>query len=168
MEMLAKFAAISLSAVALAGFSSLAHATDKTLSEQLVGTWVSTSVTDVYEDGHVVNSWGPDVKAAVSFDGKGHLILTIISGGLISPPPPMETPPVAKRPVVVGIGTYSVDEAASTVTFNFERSSEPTLEKVARTASMKLNGNDELEQTSAPIKVPQGAFRPHYVWKRAQ
>ena len=148
--------------------SALAQNPGRSLSEQIIGTWVSTSIGDLYEDGHIVKSWDPDVKAAVNFDGKGHVILTIIGGVLISPPPPMETPPVAKRPVVVGIGTYSVDDAASTVTYNFERSSEPNLEKVARTASMKLNGNDELEQTSAPIKLPQGAFRPHYVWKRAQ
>jgi hypothetical protein len=156
---------IFLSAAALAGFSALAHASDKTLSEQLVGAWVSTSITDVYEDGHVVNSWGPEAKAAVIFDGKRHYIQTII-GADLSPPPPMVTPPQAKRTVVVLFGTYSVDEAASTVTFTADRSSEPYLEKVARTASLKLNG-DELEQTSAPIKIPQGTFRPHFVWKRA-
>ena len=157
-----------LTATSMSALAQTPAPSPRSLSEQIIGTWVSTSIGDLYEDGHIVKSWDPDVKAAVNFDGKGHVILTIIGGGLISPPPPMETPPVAKRPVVVGIGTYSVDDAAGTVTYNFERSSEPYLEKVARTASMKLNGNDELEQTSAPIKLPQSSFRPHYVWKRAQ
>ena len=136
----------------------------RSLSEQLVGTWVSNSVTDVYEDGHVANSWGSDVKAAVNFDGQGHYILTII-GAELYPSQPMETPPRAKRPVVVTFGTYTVDDAASTVTYTADRASDPILE-TARTASMKLNDN-ELEQTSAPVKGPQGTFRPHYVWKRA-
>jgi hypothetical protein len=141
---------------------------DRSLSEQITGTWVSTSVGELYEDGHIVKSWDPDVKAAVIFDGKGHLMITIIGGSLISPPPPNQNPPVAKRPVVASFGTYTVDEAASTVTTTYERSSEPNLEKVARTQSMKLNGSGELEQTSAPIKGPQGTFRPIFGWKRAQ
>ena len=157
-----------LTATSMSALAQIPAPSSRSLSEQIIGTWVSTSIGDLYEDGHIVKSWDPDVRAAVIFDGRGHLIITIIGGSLISPPPPNQNPPVAKRPVVASFGTYTVDEAASTVTTTYERSSEPNLEKVARTQSMKLNGSDELEQTSAPIKGPQGTFRPVFGWKRAQ
>ena len=83
------------------------------------------------------------------------------------PSPPQVNPPESKRTVVAYFGTYSVDEAAKTVTYTAERSTEPNFDGRARKASVTLNG-DELVQVSAPITMPQGTFNPNLVWKRAK
>ena len=38
----------------------------KSLKDQLIGTWTLVSVVEVYQDGRKENPWGPAVKGAVS------------------------------------------------------------------------------------------------------
>jgi hypothetical protein len=67
-----RYSLISLSAISAGvGLSLLSHnapGQQKSLKEQLVGTWTLASVADVYSDGRRENSWGPAVKGAVSFE----------------------------------------------------------------------------------------------------
>jgi hypothetical protein len=69
--------------------------------------------------------------------------------------------------VVAYFGTYSVDEAAKTVTYTAERATTPSFDGLARKASVTVNG-DELMQASAAITTPQGTFTPNLVFKRAK
>jgi hypothetical protein len=158
---------IGLSAIMVVGLSLLSHnalGQQKSLKEQLVGTWTLASVADVYQDGRRENSWGPAVKGAVSFDGSGHVMVIIIGANLSAA---STKPQESKRMVVAYVGTYSVDEAAKTVTYTAERATDPSFDGRARKASVTLNG-DELVQVSAPITTPQGTFNPNIVWKRAK
>ena len=141
-----------------------AMAQQKSLKEQLVGTWTLASVTEVYQDGRKENPWGPAVKGAVSFDGNGKVLLMIIGADL---PAPSGKPQESSRMVVAYFGTYSVDEAAKTVTYTAERATTPNFDGLARKASVTLSG-DELVQTSASIATPQGTFTPNLVFKRAK
>ncbi len=162
-----RYSLISLSATTVVGLSLLSHnalGQQKSLKEQLVGTWTLASVTDVYQDGRKENSWGPAVRGAVNFDGNGHFMLMIIGADL---PAPSANPQESKRAVVAYFGTYSVDEAAKTVTYTGERATAPSFDGLARKASVTLNG-DELVQVSAPVTSPKGTFNPNIVWKRAK
>jgi hypothetical protein len=121
-------------------------------------------VTDVYQDGRKEKSWGPAVKGAVSFDGNGNVMLMIIGADL---PNPSGKPQESSRMVVAYFGTYSVDEAAKTVTYTAKRATTPSFDGLARKASITVNG-DELVQTSASITTPQGTFNPNIIFQRAK
>jgi hypothetical protein len=162
-----RFSLISLSAITAVGLSLLSHnalGQQKSLKDQLVGTWILASVADAYPDGRKESSWGPDVKGAVNFDGNGHVMLMIIGGDLAAP---SANPQDSKRAVVAYFGTYAVDEAAKTVTYTAERATAPSFDGLARKASVTLDG-DELVQVSAPVMGPKGTFNPNIVWKRAK
>jgi Lipocalin-like domain len=159
---------LSLSAIAALGLALLPNssglAQTKSLKDQLVGTWTLVSNTEVYQDGRRENSFGPALKGAVSFDANGKVTFMIIGADL---PARSEVPAVSSRMVVAYFGTYSVDEAAKTVTYTAERATEPRFDGLARKASVTVNG-DELMQASASITTPQGTFTPNLVFKRAK
>jgi hypothetical protein len=142
-----------------------ARAQQKSLKDQLLGTWTLVSVTDVYQDGRQENAWGPAVKGTVSFDGNSHFTFIIIGADL--PNPSAKPPQESKRLVVAQFGTYAVDEAAKTVTYTYERSTNPNWDGTARKASVTVDG-DEFKQASAPIETPQGTFTPTLVFKRTK
>jgi hypothetical protein len=157
---------LSLSVVAASGLAlpSDAMAQQKSLKEQLVGTWTLVSVTEVYQDGRNENPWGPAVKGAVSFDDGGKVTFMIIGADL---PNASGKPQESGRMVVAYFGSYAVDEAAKTVTYTAERATFPSFDGLARKASVTVNGT-ELTQTSASITTPQGTFIPSLVFKRAK
>jgi hypothetical protein len=153
-----------IAACAFAVLPGIALGQQKSLKEQLVGTWTLVSITEVFQDGRKENPFGPDVKGAFSVDPGGKFISTIIGADL---PQAARKPGESSRLVVVNFGTYAVDEAAKTVTYTNERSTNPALDGLARKASVTVNG-DELVQDSAPITSPRGTLTPHSVWKRAK
>jgi Lipocalin-like domain len=113
-----RLSVIALIAMGLGLLSSNALAQQKSLKEQLVGTWTLVSVVEVHQDGRRENPWGPAVKGAVSFDGNGKVLLMIIGADL---PAPSGKPQESSRMVVAYFGTYSVDEVAKTATYTAER-----------------------------------------------
>jgi hypothetical protein len=139
-------------------------AQQKSLKDQLLGPWTLVSVTEVHQDGRKDTPWGPAVKGAVNFDSNGKYTLMIIGADL---PNPSGKPQESQRMVVAHFGTYSVDEAAKTVTYTAERATTPNFDGLARKASVTVNG-DELVQASAAITTPQGTFIPNLVFKRAK
>jgi hypothetical protein len=157
--------ALTLSAILTLGLSCLpAMAQQKSLKEQLVGTWNLVSVSEVYQDGKSQNPWGPNVKGAATFDPNGKMMFMIIGADL---PSPSGKPQESSRMVVAYFGTYAVDEAAKTITYTAERATTPNFDGLPRKASVTLNG-DELMQQSAAIATPQGTFTPHLVLRRAK
>jgi hypothetical protein len=82
--------------------SSSAVAQQKSLKDQLLGTWTLVSVTEVYQDGRKETPFGPAVKGAVSFDGNGKFTLMIIGADL---PNPSGNPRESSRLAVAYFGT---------------------------------------------------------------
>ncbi len=156
-----------LAILAMLGIAALpgsAPAQQKSLKEQLLGTWTLVSLAEVYPDGRRENPWGPDLKGAVNFDSSGKVMLMLIGADL---PNPTGKPQESSRMVVAYFGTYAVDETAHTVTYTAERATTPVFDGLARKANVTVNG-DELRQTSAPVTGPQGTFIPNLVFRRAQ
>jgi hypothetical protein len=54
---------------------------EKTLKEQLVGTWAYVSVDTVRQDGSRVPIYGPNPQGLASFDSNGRYILLISRSG---------------------------------------------------------------------------------------
>jgi hypothetical protein len=150
--------------VACGLLSGSAASQQKSLKDQLVGTWTLDSVSEVYPDGKTDHPWGPAVKGAVNFNSNGKVMLMIIGADL---PTPSGKPQESSRQVVAYFGTYAVDDAANTVTYTAERATLPVFDGLARKASVTLNG-DELTQKSAPVTGPQGTFTPVLIFKRAK
>jgi hypothetical protein len=155
----------TVAAAAIFAFATLpATAQQKSLKEQVIGTWNIVSVEEVYPDGRKDTPWGPNMKGAVSFDQNGKVLLMIIGADL---PNPSGKPQESARMVVAYFGTYAVDEGAKTITYTAERATTPSFDGLPRKATVTLTG-DELLQSSAPVSGPQGTFTPHLVMRRSK
>src|SRR5262249_29514820 len=70
-----------------------AAAQQKSLKEQVIGTWQIVSVVEFYPEGRKETPWGPNIKGAVSFDPHGKVLLMIIGADLPNPSgKPQEAP----------------------------------------------------------------------------
>jgi hypothetical protein len=138
----------------------------KTLKELIVGTWILDSVYDQTQDGKKNDTWGPGVKGILTY-GNGRMSLQIIAADR-----PKSASGNSRMPVgqAVGyFGTYTVDEAAKTVTYHIERSTFPQWDGIDRTYNLEIPTENELHiTTTKPIPDPtMGPFVPHLNWKRA-
>jgi hypothetical protein len=96
---------------------------EKTLKEQIVGTWILDSVYDQTQDGKKHDTWGPGVKGMAVFDGSGHMSIQIVAADRAKSASNNPRTPVGSA--VGYFGTYTIDEEAKTVTYHIERSTSP-------------------------------------------
>ena len=127
---------------------------EKTLKEQLVGTWTYISVDTVNPDGSRVPMYGPNPKGLASFDGNGRYILLTARSGQpkFASNNRMEGTPEEYKTVVQGsiahFGKYTVDETGKTITFHIETSTFPNWNGAEQKRPFTLAG-DELKWTTA-------------------
>ena len=69
---LAMTATTALLAFWFAFAPSIAVGQQKTIKEQIVGTWTFVSALDVHPDGKKTDRWGSNPKGIFMFDGHGH------------------------------------------------------------------------------------------------
>lgn len=124
----------------------------KTLKELIVGTWLLDSVYDQAQDGRKNEPWGPNVKGIVVFDGNGRFSFQIISADRSKSASNNPRNPVGQA--VGYFGTYTVDEAAKTVTYHIERATFPQWDGIDRTANITIDTENEFNQISAPVQDP--------------
>ena len=138
-----------------------------TLKELIVGTWLLDSIYDQTEDGIKHDTWGPNVKGIVMFDGNGRFSFQIISAD--RPKSESTSPRTPVGPASSYFGTYTVDETAKTLTYQIERATYPQWDGVNRTANIAITTENEFSQMSAPIQDPTlgGTITPHLNFKRA-
>lgn len=122
---------VALLALGASLLSRDAVAQQKTLKEQIVGTWAYVSVDIVGADGSRVPLYGPSPQGLASFDSSGHyILLTARRGqGKFASNNRNEGTPEENKAVVQGsiahFGTYTVNEADKTITFHIEASTFP-------------------------------------------
>jgi hypothetical protein len=163
---------LSLSAVTALGFAlppSSAIAQQKSLKDQLVGTWAVVSSTTKLPDGSP--AWGSNPKGLYIFTDNGryssHLLRSDRSK-FASNNRATGTPEENKAAVLgnsSNFGTYSVNEANKTFTIRFEGSSFPNLEGTEQTRPFTISG-DELTVTNPAPTV--GGSPSQLVLKRAK
>ena len=121
-------ALLCCTAIAAAG---LALAQDKTLQQQVVGTWTYVSVDIVNPDGSRVPLFGPNPEGLAVFDTTGRYMLLTARRDLarFASTNRNEGTPEENRAVVQGsiahFGTYTVNEAERTITFRIQTSTFP-------------------------------------------
>ena len=130
-----------------------AAAQQKTLKEQVVGTWAYVSVDIVGADGSRVPLYGPNPQGLASFDGNGHYILLTARRGqakFVSNNRNEGTPEENKAVVqgsIAHFGTYTVNEADKTITFHIETSTFPNWNGTEQKRPFTVTG-DELKWTT--------------------
>ena len=120
---------VAMTVMGLGLLSGNALAEQKSLKEQLVGTWAFVSSTGKLADGSPV--WGTNPKGILSFDANGRVSTIIVRSDLTkyASNNRMQTTPAEDKATVQGtvayFGTYTVNEADRSYTNHVVGSSYP-------------------------------------------
>jgi len=165
----------SLSTIAVLGLvmpPTSAISQQKTIKEQIVGTWTFVSSANIMPDGTRVDQWeGANPKGIFMLDGNGHFTFFITRSDL--PKFASKTVPEGTaaeyKAVVTGIvasfGTYTINEADKTVIAHVEGSSFPNLIGLDQKRLITTLTADELKYGN-PVNTAAGTVEA--IWKRAK
>jgi len=126
-----RFVAISVSALSLLTLvllPSSAVSQQKSLKEQLLGTWIQVSIVGTFQDGSKRELFGPNPKGIIIFTSDGYFSLLQSRADLTklaSSNRATATPEEAKAVVAGSIayfGKYSVDDAGKLLTVDIQGS----------------------------------------------
>ena len=126
----------------------------KTLREQLVGTWSYVAVDIVLPDGSRVPLFGPKPSGLASFDASGHYVLITARASVpkFASNNPNEGTAEENKAVVEGsiahFGRYTVDEAHKTIAFHIQTSTFPNWNGVDQIRPFTVTAT-ELKWTTA-------------------
>ncbi len=127
----------------------------KSLKEQLVGTWTYVSVDVVRPDGSRVPLYGPNPQGAATFDSNGRYLLLTTRADLpkFTSKDRMEGTPEENKAVVHGsiahFGTYTVNETDKTITFHIETSTFPNWNGTEQKRPFTITGDELRWRTPA-------------------
>jgi len=143
----------------------------KSLKEQLVGTWTFVTSADVQKDGTKVDRWGPNPKGMLVFDANGRYVLVIHRSDLpkfaanrVDQGTAAENKAVMQG-LIVTFGTYSVNEADKTIITQVEGGSFPNLHGVGQKRIITSLTAEELKYSNPATTAGSSA---NAVWKRAK
>ncbi len=140
------------------------------LKEQLVGTWIYVSSEGRRDDGSSVPR--PSLQGAVTYtaDGRFHFITTRTDAPKYASNDPARPSPDEAMAIASGAiaytGTYTVDEAASTIHANIETSTFPNLVGAPNQRRIVTSVTAD-EMTLINPRTPAGVTL-ELVWKRAK
>jgi hypothetical protein len=162
----------SLSAIAAVGLALLpgsAFAQQKSLKDQLVGSWTLVSWSQDVAGGPQLQRFGANPKGYTMFDANGRVYSMFARPDLptiASKDPSTPTPEEAKAIVsgsVAYFGTYTVDEATKVATFKVEASSFPNQVGVDQKRTVTSISPTELKMQNT---TPTSGGQIYYVFKR--
>ena len=159
-----------IAALGLALLPGSALAQQKSLKEQLVGTWTAASWEQTNKDGTKFQRFGANPKGVNVFDANGRFFVMFARADLpkFASSNPMKTTPEENKAVMEGsiayYGTYTVDETAKTPTLRVEASSFP--HQVGSEQKRTINS---LTASELKLSNPTASAGGHidYVMKRA-
>jgi Lipocalin-like domain len=144
-------------------------AQQKSLKDQLIGTWTFVSASDTNKDGTKTDRWGANAKGLAIFEANGRYSFMISRSDIPkfaidnANQGTAEENRAAIRGVISHIGTWSVDEATKTLVTAIEASNFPNLNGISQKRIIgSLTGN-ELKYTNPASST--GAVS-EVTWKR--
>ena len=155
---------ISLSTVAALGLALLpgsAVSQQKTLKDQLVGTWTVVSWEQTNKDGSKLQRFGASPKGVNVFEANGHFVVMFARPDLpkIASSNPMTPTPEEAKAIAQGtisyFGTYTVDEANKTIKLQIEATSYPNQLGIAQQRTITSLTADELKYNN-PVTTTGG------------
>jgi hypothetical protein len=155
-------------AVVLPAGKAVGQQGESSLKNQLLGTWTLASNFTNREDGSKVDILGPNPTGMLMFDGGGHISVHEMRSDLPKfGSNSREGTEAESKAIVRGsicyFGTYTVDEAAKTLTVHIDACSFPNWDGAEQKRSFTLS-KDELTWSDTGF-----SGRPVYtLWKRAK
>jgi hypothetical protein len=164
-------------AVGLSASDSLAQ--QKSLKEQLLGTWTLVSSDQVRPDGSKLSQFGANPKGINVFDANGRFFLMMSSAGFLVVASADNTKIASKDPSsktnseegggllvesIAYYGTYTVNEVERVVILHLDASTFPNQIGTDQKRTITSLAADELKY-SIPAATP--SVQVHQVWKRA-
>ena len=160
-----------VAALGLAVLPGSAVAQQKTLKEQLVGTWTFVSAVETHKDGTKSDRWGPNPKGLAIFEANGRFSFMISRADIpkfaannVNQGTAAENQAVL-RGMIAMIGMWSVDEASKTLTTNVEAGSFPNLNGNSQKRIILSLTADELRYDNPATTTGATTVA---VWKRAK
>jgi hypothetical protein len=165
-------------AVGLSASDSLAQ--QKSLKEQLVGTWTLVSSDQVRPDGSKLSQFGANPKGINVFDANGRFFLMVASAGFLVVASADDTKIVSKDPSsktnfeegggllvesIAYYGTYTVNEVERVAILHLEASTFPNQIGTDQKRTITSLTADQLKYSN-PAAMP--GVQVHQVWKRAE
>ena len=167
---------LSIGAATALGLSLLPASTvaqQKSLKDQLVGTWTIVSWLETFKDGSKLQRFGPDPKGVNIFTADGHFSIMYARPDLpkIASNDPMKPTPEEANAIMLGsiayFGTYTVDEGSKTISFRIESTTLPNQLGMNQMRKITSLTADELSYTNnTPVAEP--AHHIDTAFKRAK
>jgi hypothetical protein len=165
---------LTLSTLAVSGFALLpgsAVGQQKSLKDQIVGSWTYATADTVRPDGSRVPTWGPNFSGLVIFGSDGRFVSLIgradvpkfASGGRATGT--ADENKAAVNGSIALFGTYTINETDRSLVYHIERSSFPNWSGTDQKRPFTLAG-DELKYTVPAASAGDG--RAEVVLKRAK
>ncbi|MBL0181451.1 MAG: lipocalin-like domain-containing protein [Chitinophagaceae bacterium] len=145
----------------------------KSLKEQLIGTWALVSVDNIYPDSSRQHPYGENPVGILIFDAKGNYAIQILKAvrPKVASGDKNKGTPEEYLALVQGsnshFGTYSVDEASKTITFNITHASFPNWEGTVQKRQYTYTGNEIKYVVTNTTQGGQSVIA-EVAWKRIQ
>src|SRR5215813_10602212 len=160
-----------VTALALALLAGSAFSQQKSLKDQLVGSWTLVSASQTTKDGAKSERWGPSPKGRAIFEADGRYSFMIFRSDVakfasnnMNDVTPAESK-VAMQGMTANFGTWSIDEATKTLTTNVEAASSPNLTGGSQKRIITSLTADELRYTNPASQI---GTVDDVVWKRSK
>jgi Lipocalin-like domain len=162
------FTMATLGIVTLPG---VALAQQKSLKEQIVGTWTLVSATQVTKEGVKSDRWGPNPRGQAIFEASGRYSFMIFRSDVrkfASANPTQATPDEGKaafQGMTAHFGTWSFDEATKTITTKLDAAWSPNLVGESQKRIISSISADEMKYTNPASAI---GTVDDVVWRRAK
>jgi len=141
----------------------------KSLKEQIVGSWTLVSAVDTHPDGSKTNPWGANPKGTYMFSADGRFTQMLFHTDLPKIDNRMGGTPEQNKAIAQGViamyGTYTVDEANKTVNVKFEGSS---FAKFNGTAGKRVITSINADEFHSMNPATSTGTKAESIWRRAK